>query len=102
MIAGVRVVGEQVTGQDARRITREETMTIVEAAQQALASLGRAATPKEIYAEINKKGLYTFGAKSPVSVLSGAMSERTEGSARLKGRSPMFRKPEKGKFELIR
>ena len=61
-------------------------MRIVDAAQAALQSLGGGPnTTKEIYAEIVRLELYSFGAKSPVSVLGGAMSEKTTGSRRLKG-----------------
>ena len=75
-------------------------MKMVEAARQALQSLGRPASTREIYDEIMNRNLYTFGAKSPVSVLSGTMRQATDGSPRLKGK-PLFRSPKPGTFELV-
>ncbi len=61
-------------------------MRMVDAAVEALKTLGGGpATPKQIYDEIVRQELFSFGAKSPVSVLSGSMREKTEGSPRLKG-----------------
>jgi hypothetical protein len=75
-------------------------MKMADAAQEALTSLGGGpATPKVIYAEIIRRELYTFGAKSPVSVLSGTIRQATEGSPRLKG-AAVFSSPSPGSYQL--
>ncbi len=75
-------------------------MKMVDAAQEALKSLGGGpATPKVIYEEIRRRELYKFGAKSPVSVLSGAMRQATDGSPRLKG-TALFTSPTIGSYQL--
>lgn len=75
-------------------------MTIVEAAEEALKSLGGGpATVRQIYDEIVRRSLYSFGAKNPVSVLSGTIREATEGSSRLKG-TARFVTPSHGCYSL--
>lgn len=76
-------------------------MKIVDAAQEALKNLGRPAKVREIHDEIVKRELFTFGAKSPVSVLSGTMRQRTEGSPGLRGEA-IFRVKEPGVYELAK
>jgi len=73
---------------------------MVDAAAEALRSLGgEPATPKEIHDEIVRQKLFTFGAKSPVSVLSGTLREYTEGSPRLKA-TALFVSPKQGVYQL--
>lgn len=51
----------------------EQRMTILEAAIQVLRDRNQPMQVAEIYESIIKQGLYTFGAKSPRSVLSGTL-----------------------------
>ncbi len=51
----------------------EMQMTILEAAVQVLRDRNQPMKVAEIYESILEKGLYTFGAKSPRSVLSGTL-----------------------------
>ncbi len=75
-------------------------MRMVEAAKQALGSLGGGpATAQAVYDEIIKRELFTFGAKNPVSVLSSTMRKATEGSPRLSG-AAVFSSPAKGTYQL--
>ena len=64
-------------------------MTIWEAAQAVLRDTQRAMHVNEIYDEILKRNLYTFGAKNPKSVLSQAIRQKS--SANPKMSNPNFR-----------
>jgi hypothetical protein len=76
-------------------------MRIVDAARRALESLGGGpATTKEVHAEIVRLELYFFGAKSPLSVLGGAMREKAVDSPRLKG-DPMFLLTPDGRYRVV-
>ena len=55
-------------------------MTILEAAVQVLRQRGEAMSIKDIYDEIVGQGLYSFGAKSPRSVLSGTLRNHVKKS----------------------
>ena len=75
-------------------------MKIVDAAARALEALGGGpATPRQIYEEIVRLELYKFGARNPISVLSGTMREKTEGSPRLKGEA-MFVSQSQGTYQI--
>ena len=74
-------------------------MTIVQAAQTVLRDIGRAMTVSEIYDEIIRHGLYTFGAKNPKSVLSQAMREKSD--ANPKATLVLFRMVSQGTYELV-
>ncbi len=73
-------------------------MTIWEAARTVLQDSGRAMTVDEIYNEVLRRELYRFGAKSPKSVLSQAIRERS--TANPKASAPVFRMVSKGTYEL--
>ena len=75
-------------------------MKMVEAAELALKSLGQPASVREIYEEILRQDLFSFGAKDPVSVLGGAIRRRARGSMRLRGEA-VFESTGKGTFRLI-
>ena len=64
-------------------------MTIWEAAQAVLLDTQRAMNINEIYNEILKRNLYTFGAKNPKSMLSQAI--RKKSSANSEMANPAFR-----------
>lgn len=51
-------------------------MTIVEAIKTVLAESAEGMTSQAIYNQIIERGLYTFGAKSPVSVVNGQIRRR--------------------------
>jgi len=74
-------------------------MTIAEAAQSVLRESGRAMTTTEIYDEIIRRDLYTFGAKNPKSVTSQAIRERSD--ANLKAKQVLFRMVSQGTYELV-
>ncbi len=68
------------------------TTTIADAAEQALKSLGRAATVDEIHAEIVTNGLYKFNTPTPVHVLETELKRLSEDSPRSDQRdNPRFR-----------
>lgn len=75
-------------------------MRMADAAYEALKSLGRAATVREIHEEIVRRKLFTFGAKDPVSVLGKALRKQTEGSKTLNGKA-RFRSPQAGVFKIL-
>jgi hypothetical protein len=80
--------------------SREEDMTIADAAQKALKSLNRPASIKEVYAVIEKEQLFQFKAKDPVGVLSSSIRKHTKGSKTLRG-SPIFEQVAKGTFRAL-
>ena len=75
-------------------------MKMIEAAEQALKSLGRPATVREIYEEITRQSLFSFGAKDPVSVLGSAIRRRTKGSRSFRG-DPLFKSTGTGTYYLL-
>ena len=75
-------------------------MRMADAACEALKTLARPATVVEIYEEIVRQELFTFGAKDPVSVLGKTLRKRTKGSKTLSG-EPAFKSPKTGQFDLV-
>lgn len=59
-------------------------MTIAEAARQILQQHGKAMNVSEIYDEITKQNLYSFGAKDPKSVMSQVMRKRSDNNPKAK------------------
>ena len=55
-------------------------MTILEAAVEVLGRRGEPLSVKDIYEEILRSGLYSFGAKNPRSVLSGTLRKHVKTS----------------------
>ena len=55
------------------------TMTIVECIKKVLAESSEAMTAKEIYEEIVRRDLYSFGAQDPVSVVNAQIRRRCAG-----------------------
>ncbi len=53
-------------------------MTIAEAAQTVLSNADKPLKVQEIYDEIIRQNLYTFGAKNPKGVMSQAIRERSD------------------------
>lgn len=53
-------------------------MTVAEAAEQILESVGGSLHVRQITEEIAKRGLYEFKAKDPVAVVSHAMKKDTD------------------------
>ena len=74
-------------------------MTMTQAAAKVLEKLGRAATVREIHAQIVEQELFLFGAKDPVSVLGGAIRRHTAGNKALRGQ-PVFEVAGKGLYRL--
>ena len=73
-------------------------MTIVEAAQAVLKDAKTSMHVNEIYDEIIRRGLYTFGAKNPKSVLSQMMREKS--TANPKAQRPIFQLVAERTYEL--
>ena len=65
-----------------------------EAAQTVLRNAGRPMTANEIYDEIIKNQLFTFGAKDPVAVLKQTLRKKSQAE------NPIFTKVESNKFQL--
>jgi HB1, ASXL, restriction endonuclease HTH domain len=65
-------------------------MTMTEAAEIVLRDLHRPLHARELVTEIEKRGLFKFGAKKPDSVLAQALSQR----------SSTFTKTAPGTYEL--
>ena len=74
-------------------------MTIAEAAQTVLRDTGRAMHVNDIYEEIIRRNLYHFGAKSPKSVLSQTIREKS--TANPKAKTVLFRMVSPGTCELF-
>ena len=74
-------------------------MTIAEAAQSVLRDTGRPMTTTELYEEIIRRGLYTFGAKNPKSVMTQAIRERSD--ANPKAKQVLFRKLSQDTYALV-
>ena len=74
-------------------------MTIAEAAQSVLRDTRRPMTTTELYEEIIRRGLYTFGAKNPKSVMTQAIRERSD--ANPKAKQVLFRKVSTDTYALL-
>jgi len=59
-------------------------MTIAEAVQKVLKEANKPLNTQEIYDEIIKSNLYTFGAKNPKGVMSQAIRERSDANPKAK------------------
>jgi len=73
-------------------------MTIAEAAQTVLKSAVKPLNAKEIYDEIMRLNLYTFGAKNPKGVVSQTIRERSD--ANPKAKVVMFKAVGQGTYAL--
>ena len=56
----------------------EQSMTMTDAARVILSERGHAMKVKDLASEIQARELFKFGAKNPSSVLSGAMSKKSD------------------------
>lgn len=74
-------------------------MTIAEAVQTILKDARQAMHINYIYEEIVRRDLYRFRAKSPKSVLSQVVREKS--TANPKASSPIFRQTAPGTYELV-
>jgi len=77
----------------------EASMTIAEAAQAVLRESRKTMSTTEIYDEIVRQNLYSFGAKNPKSVMSQAIRERSD--ANPKAKQVLFRAVSQGTYELV-
>lgn len=73
-------------------------MTIAEAAKAVLQQKDSKMLPQEIFEEINKQGLYQFGASNPVAVLSNTLRKNSD--ARSGNLSPFFHRHEDGSYSI--
>jgi len=73
-------------------------MTITKAAQTVLKNTDRAMHVNEIYEEIIRQDLCTFGAKNPMSVLSQTIREKSTANPKAK---TVFRMVGPGTYELF-
>ncbi len=71
-------------------------MTIAEAALTILKNSEKALSIQEIYDEVIRQNLYTFGAKNPKGVMSQAIRERSD--ANIKAKTVMFKSLENGLY----
>lgn len=74
-------------------------MNIAEAAKTVLQDSSEAMTPADIHAEIVKRNLFKFGAKSPVSVVSSTLRKKSDADP--KAKQVLFHMSEKGKYKLV-
>ena len=70
-------------------------MRIYEAAESVLRDAGRPMAAKEIHAEIVRRGLFEFGAKDPVSVVTQTLRKKSLGER------PTFRKVGPSTYDLL-
>ncbi len=56
-------------------------MTIIEAAVRVLKNAGRPLSAQEVYTEICKENLYSFGAKDPLSIVRSELRRHSVGFA---------------------
>lgn len=70
-------------------------MTILEATVEVLKTAGRPLTAREVLDEIQSRGLYEFGAKDPLKVLSGTIRQDVR-----KGNPPRVVEAERGRYRL--
>ena len=68
-------------------------MKIIDACLEVMKTAAGAMTAREILEEIQRRDLYTFGAKEPLKVLSGTIRENIR-----KGAPPQIREIERGKY----
>jgi len=73
-------------------------MKMYEAAAEVLRAAEGPLQVREIHRRIVEQGLFTFGAKNPVSVLSQTLSERSVGGR--KGDPAMFERTAPGTYKL--
>jgi len=73
-------------------------MKMYEAAQAVLKEAQQPLEVRTIYDRIVDGGLFKFGAKNPVSVLSQTLRERSPGGR--KGDDPLFVRTDAGKYGL--
>ena len=69
-------------------------MKMYEAAEKVLRDAGRPMAVNDIYEEIIKNQLFTFGAKDPVAVLKQTLRKKSVSE------NPIFVKVEQNKFNL--
>ena len=74
-------------------------MKMYEAALAVLSDANKPMHAKEIHAEIVRRGLFQFGAKSPVSVLSQTLRDKSIGGR--KPQDPVFVRTAPGTYGLI-
>ncbi|WP_434339578.1 restriction endonuclease [Motilimonas cestriensis] len=76
--------------------------TIVEAAEEALKLLAAPSNPKQVYAKIMERSLYTFGAKDPLSVLRIQMERHCDSTSwDSEAKRKLFSKNKEGLFYLM-
>lgn len=73
-------------------------MNIAEAAKTVLQDSPEAMTPANIHSEIVKRGLFTFGAKNPISVVSSTLRKKSDADP--KAKQILFHMVDKGKYKL--
>lgn len=74
-------------------------MRMYEAAKVVLTEVKKPLHAKEIHAEIVRRGLFEFGAKSPVSVLSQTLRDKSVGGR--KPQDPVFVRTAPGTYGLV-
>ena len=74
-------------------------MRMYEAARTVLTDAKRPMHAKDIHAEIVHLGLFEFGAKSPVSVLSQTLRDKSVGGR--KSQEPVFVRTAPGTYGLV-
>jgi len=74
-------------------------MIIVEAAQAVLQDSEKPMSTNEIYDEIIRRDLYSFGAKNPKSVMSQAIREKS--TVNVKAKTVLFKSLSRNTYELI-
>ena len=74
-------------------------MKMYEAALAVLNDVNKPMHAKEIHAEIVRRGLFQFGAKSPVSILSQTLRDKSVGGR--KPLDPVFVRTAPGNYGLV-
>ena len=74
-------------------------MRMYEAARTILIEAGKPMHAKDIHTEIVRLGLFEFGAKSPVSVLSQTLRDKSVGGR--KSQDPVFVRTAPGTYGLV-
>ena len=74
-------------------------MRMYEAARTVLTEVKKPMHAKDIHAEIVRRGLFKFGAKSPVSVLSQTLRDKSVGGR--KSQDPVFVRTAPGTYGLV-
>jgi len=73
-------------------------MTIAEAAQNVLKNSDKALSIQEIYDEVIRQNLYTFGAKNPKGIMSQAIRVRSDTNP--KAKLVIFKSLDNGMYQL--